>query len=130
MARWWALVSVAAVLAVAFTIRALADGDLEQFSGTALYGAAVYTAVVFFWPRMHPFAVGAIAIGFCELVEVAQLTGVPAALSQRSTLARLALGMQFDPVDLAWYPVGIIPLAVVHWLLRRATALQPAVAPK
>ncbi|GIH04669.1 hypothetical protein Rhe02_27360 [Rhizocola hellebori] len=118
--RWWALVSIAVTLAVAFAIRAWADGDLEQFSGTALYGSAVYGAVVFLWPRLRPLAVGAIAIGFCELVEIAQLTGVPAALSQRSYLARLAFGIQFDPVDLAWYPVGIVPLVAVHWLLRRA----------
>jgi hypothetical protein len=76
--------------------------------------------VVFVWPRLHPAVAGAIAIGFCELVEIAQLTGAPAALSQRSLLARLALGVQFDAVDLAWYPVGIVPLAALHWLLRRS----------
>jgi hypothetical protein len=118
--RLWAAVAVAATLATAFTIRALADGDLEQFSGTALYGSAVYGMVVFVWPRLHPAVAGAIAIGFCELVEIAQLTGAPAALSQRSLLARLALGVQFDAVDLAWYPVGIVPLAALHWLLRRS----------
>jgi hypothetical protein len=117
--RVWALVSVAVVLAAAFTIRAVAGGGLEQFSGTALYGSAVYAMVVFLWPRLHPAVAGVIAIGFCELVEVAQLTGVPAALSQRSMLARLALGVQFDAVDLAWYPVGVVPLAALHWQLRR-----------
>jgi hypothetical protein len=117
--RLWALVSVVAALAVAFTIRAVAGGDLEQFSGTALYGSAVYAMVVFVWPRLHPAVAGVVAIGFCELVEVAQLTGVPAALSERSLLARLALGVQFDAVDLAWYPVGIVPLAALHWRLRK-----------
>src|SRR5688572_17414363 len=90
--RVWALASVVGALATAFTIRALAGGDLEQFSGTALYGSAVYAMVVFIWPRLGPVVAGATAIGFCELVEIAQLTGVPAALSQRSVLARLALG--------------------------------------
>lgn len=119
MVRLVAVGAAVVALAVAFTIRALAGGDLEQFSGTALYGSAVYAAVVFGWPRLHPVKAGAVAVGFCWLVEVAQLTGVPAALSQRSIVARLVLGMQFDPVDLAWYPVGIVPLVIAHWLLRR-----------
>jgi hypothetical protein len=122
--RIWALVSGAVVLGLAFTIRALAGGDLEQFSGTALYGSAVYAMVVFAGPRLRPVVAGAIAICFCELVEVAQLTGVPAALSQRSLLARLALGVQFDAVDLAWYPVGVVPLAALHWLLLRRAQIR------
>lgn len=118
-------------LAVALAIRAAADGAFEQYSGTALYASIVYAAVVFLWPRVSPLAAGGIAVGFCWLVEVAQLTHIPAALSQRSLLARLVLGVQFDPTDLAWYPIGIVPLIALHWLVQaraRTRADHSAVA--
>lgn len=63
---------------------------------------------------------GVAAVGFCWLVEFLQLTGVPAALSAHSVLARLALGVTFDPMDLLWYPVGVVPLAAVHWRFGRS----------
>ncbi|MFI6760894.1 DUF2809 domain-containing protein [Micromonospora sp. NPDC050417] len=116
--RLLALASAAVFLAVALAIRAVDDGALEQHSGTALYASMVYAGVLVLWPRLTPVAVGAVAVGFCWLVECAQLTGVPAELSSRSLLARLVLGVQFDPTDLAWYPVGVVPLVALHWSLR------------
>jgi Protein of unknown function (DUF2809) len=124
------LASAALFLAVALAIRAAADGALEQISGTTLYASMVYAGVVFLWPRMRPLVAGAIAIGFCWAVELSQLTGVPAYLSARSIVARLVLGVKYDPADMLWYPAGVIPLVVVHWLLRRnqARRTQRAVA--
>ncbi|WP_130335676.1 DUF2809 domain-containing protein [Micromonospora kangleipakensis] len=118
------LVAAALFLAVALTIRALSDGRLEQYSGTALYASMVYAGVLFLWPRMSPLPAGAVAVAFCWAVECAQLTGIPAALSARSLLARLVLGVQFDPTDLLWYPVGVAPLVAAHWML--AARLRPA----
>lgn len=57
---------------------------------------------------------GTIAVAFCWLVEFLQLTGIPAALSERSVVARLALGVQFDATDLVWYLVGVLPLVLLH----------------
>ncbi|MCI4066402.1 DUF2809 domain-containing protein [Micromonospora sp. R77] len=111
-------VAAATFLAVALAIRAVDDGALRQYSGTALYASMVWAGVRFLWPRLAPVPAGLIAVVFCWAVECAQLTGVPAALSARSLLARLALGVQFDPTDLLWYPVGVLPLVVAHHLLR------------
>lgn len=119
------VVSAAIFTALAFGIRAVTDGAIGQYSGAALSGAIVYAIVVFFWPPVSPFAAGAIATAYCWAVEFSQLTGVPAALSQRSLVARLMLGAQFDIVDVAWYPVGIVPLVALHWFLR-ARAQRPA----
>ncbi|GIG86889.1 ribosomal maturation YjgA family protein [Plantactinospora endophytica] len=134
-ARYVRLVAFGAAvvfLAAALLLRALADGALEQHSGTLLYGSMVHAGVLFLWPRTAPVTAGAVAVGFCWLVEIAQLTGVPAELSARSLLARLVLGVQFDPTDLAWYPVGIVPLVALHRLLcaraqarSRATGAPP-----
>ncbi|MEV0562653.1 DUF2809 domain-containing protein [Dactylosporangium sp. NPDC050588] len=117
--RLLALAGVAAALAVAFAIRAVDDGALRQYSGTALYASMIYAGVFVLRPRTTPLVAGAVAIAWCWAVELAQLTGVPAELSARSLLARYALGVKFDPADLAWYPVGVVPLVVAHLLLRR-----------
>ncbi|MFI6332381.1 DUF2809 domain-containing protein [Micromonospora chersina] len=126
------LMPVAALLflGLALLIRVVDDGALRQYSGTALYASMVWAGVLFLWPRMAPVPAGALATMFCWLVECAQLTGVPAALSARSLVARLALGVQFDPVDLAWYPAGVAPLVVLHHLVRaRRRTASPAARP-
>jgi hypothetical protein len=117
LVRLLATLTAALALAVALSIRFFADGALVQFSGTALYASMVYTAVVFLRPHRSPWTSGAIAVIFCWAVEFSQLTGVPAYLSERSLLARLALGVQFDLVDVYWYPAGVVPLVLVHALL-------------
>ena len=120
------LAVAAGLLAIALTIRAVAAGTLnstgrlEQYSGTALYASMAYVGVLFLWPRRSPLTAGAIAWAWCWAVECFQLTGIPADLSARSLLARLVLGVQFDPTDLLWYLPGIIPLVVMHEVLSRS----------
>lgn len=126
------LIAVAALLflGLALLIRVVDDGALRQYSGTALYASMVWAGVLFLWPRMAPVPAGTLATVFCWLVECAQLTGVPAELSARSLAARLALGVQFDPVDLAWYPAGVVPLVVLHHVVRaRRRTASPAARP-
>lgn len=122
LASGWArplmVVSAAVFAAAAFAIRAVSEGALGQYSGAALSGSIVYTIVVFIRPPISPAVAGGIATAYCWIVEFSQLTGIPATLSQRSLVARLLLGAQFDIVDVAWYPVGIIPLVALHWLMR------------
>lgn len=120
--RLLALAAATAVPAIALLIRALADGPLEQHSGTALYASMIYAGVFFVRPRTTPLVAGAAAIAFCWLVELSQLTGVPAYLSERSLPARLALGVAYDPLDMLWYPAGVLPLVAVHLLLRARPA--------
>lgn len=116
------LAAAGAFLGVALGIRVLGSGDgvldssgtVQQYSGTALYASMMYAGVFVLVPRSRPLVAGAVAVTFCSLVELLQLTGLPAALSERSLAARLALGIQFDVVDLAWYPVGVVPLVLLH----------------
>ncbi|MEU8007771.1 DUF2809 domain-containing protein [Catellatospora sp. NPDC049111] len=116
--RLHALAAAIAVLVIALLIRALADGPLEQHSGTALYASMIYAGVFVLRPRTTPLLAGAVAITFCWLVELSQLTGLPAYLSEHSLLARLALGVAYDPLDMLWYPAGVLPLVAVHLLTR------------
>lgn len=103
---------------VAYAIRAVTDGPIGQYSGAALSGAIVYTIVVFIRPRISPLLAGGVAVAYCWAVEFAQLTPLPGMLSERSWLLAQLLGSRFDIVDVAWYPVGVIPLVAVHWVLR------------
>jgi hypothetical protein len=59
------------------------------------------------------------ALTFCWFIELLQLTGLPAELSERSLVARLVLGVQFDALDLVWYAVGVLPLTALHGALAR-----------
>jgi len=119
--RGIALAAAGGILAVAFGIRALtgADSALSQFSGTALYAAMIYAGVYVLAPPARPIVSAAAALAFCWAVELSQLTGVPAALSERSLLARLALGVTFDPIDLPWYAVGVLVALGSHLAARR-----------
>ncbi|WFE25413.1 DUF2809 domain-containing protein [Solwaraspora sp. WMMD791] len=121
------LAAAGGFLAIALGIRVLASGDgvldssgtLQQHSGTALYASMVYAGVFVLVPRVAPVVAGAVAVAFCWLVELFQLTGIPAELSARSVIARLVLGVQFDATDLAWYVIGVLPLVVSHLAIDR-----------
>ncbi|NUO56713.1 MAG: DUF2809 domain-containing protein, partial [Hamadaea sp.] len=82
------VVTAAALAGSAYAIRAVADGAVDQYSGAALSGAIVYTIVIFIRPRISPLVACIIATGYCWFIEFAQLTPVPAALSERSWLAQ------------------------------------------
>ncbi|RBQ15257.1 DUF2809 domain-containing protein [Spongiactinospora rosea] len=110
-----AVVTVAAGLGV----RAVAEGDFAKYAGDALYTLLIYALVVVAAPRVRPPVAALVAAGVSWLVEFAQLTGVPAALSRESALARLALGSTFNPPDLFWYAVGAACGLLAHLLLTR-----------
>ncbi|MFG2005708.1 DUF2809 domain-containing protein [Spirillospora sp. NPDC048911] len=130
--RWTRLlmvVSAAGFTGVAFAIRATMDGPIEQYSGTVLFAALVYTIVLFIRPLTSPLPAGSAALAYCWFIEFAQLTPIPAALSERSRFARLLLGAQFDLIDVAWYPVGVIPLVAAHWFLQARTRSRTGPTP-
>jgi hypothetical protein len=131
-ARWirpLMVVLAAGFAGAAFAIRATMDGPIEQYAGAALSGAIVYTIVIFLWPRIAPLAAGSAAVAYCWFIEFAQLTPVPAAISERSSFARLLLGAQFDVVDVVWYPVGVVPLVAAHWFFRAQARSRTAPTP-
>jgi hypothetical protein len=59
------------------------------------------------WPSREtprPLVVAGVALALCVVVELAQLTGLPARVPQ----LRWVLGTTFAPVDLLWYAVGAL----------------------
>ena len=124
--RLLALVAAGVVLAAGLLIRALGDGATAQHAGTVLYASLIYAGVFVVCPATSPLRAGLVAVAFCWLVEGFQLTGVPAALSERSLLARLVLGASFDWADVAWYPVGVVPLVLAHLMVVGRVASRSA----
>ncbi|WP_329208470.1 DUF2809 domain-containing protein [Streptomyces sp. NBC_00683] len=109
-----ALVTVAAGLGV----RSVAGGELAKYAGDALYTVLIHALVLFLVPRVRPLTAAGSALAFSWAVEAAQLTGVPAQLSGRSTVARLVLGSTFNAPDLFWYVVGAALAWAVHTVYR------------
>ncbi|MBB6038772.1 ribosomal maturation YjgA family protein [Phytomonospora endophytica] len=122
------VVMAACFAGAAYAIRAVWDGPVGQYSGAALSGAIVYTIVVFVRPPVSPLLAGGVAIAYCWCTEFAQLTPVPAMISEHSWFARQLLGSQFDLTDVVWYPLGVVPLVAAHLFLRaRARSSEESV---
>lgn len=111
-----ALAAATIVLVAGLAVRAGSDGAFAKYAGVALYAVLVHALVVVVRPRVPPLTAAGVALAWCWAVEVAQLTPGPAALADRSTLARLVLGSTFHPPDLAWYAVGVGSALAVHRL--------------
>jgi hypothetical protein len=87
---------------------------LADPAGDILYAAFVYALVVVVAPRAGRWTVAAVALGLCSAVELAQLTGVPAAVVDAVPVARYALGTTFVALDLVAYAVGVVLAAFVR----------------
>ena len=120
--RLVAVGAVAVILALGLGIRAFGGGAFAQNAGTALYASLIYAGLFVLWPALPPVRAGLIAVGFCWVVEVFQLTGIPATLAEHSLVARLVLGSSYDWVDLAWYPAGVVPLVLIQRAVGRGAS--------
>ncbi|GAB2464520.1 ribosomal maturation YjgA family protein [Streptosporangium sandarakinum] len=113
-ARLPAVLAVAVTVAAGLGIRAVTGGWFGKYAGDALYTVLVHALVVAAVPRVSPFRAAACALAFSWAVEFAQLTPIPAALSEASVLARLVLGSTFGAADLIAYAAGALLSAAAH----------------
>ncbi|MFI5765352.1 DUF2809 domain-containing protein [Streptomyces sp. NPDC051563] len=107
-----AAAAAVATVGAGLGLRAVATGSAAKYGGDALYTVLIFTLIVLVLPRVTALRAAAGALALSAVVELLQLTGVPAELSRHSTLARLVLGSTFNPPDLLWYAVG----AAAGWL--------------
>lgn len=89
--------------------------------GTIAYAAAAVGVVGVLLPRRGATLPGAIGTTLACAVELAQLTGIPAALAERVPPLALLLGSSFDAVDLVLLVVGGVLAAVALTHPRRMT---------
>ncbi|WP_329083450.1 ribosomal maturation YjgA family protein [Streptosporangium sp. NBC_01469] len=123
--RLLAALAAAVTVAAGLTVRAVTGGWFGKYAGDALYTVLVYALVVLVWPRVTPVRAAIGALVFSWAVELAQLTPVPAALSEASVVARLVLGSTFGAADLVAYAAGAVLSASAHTLLGRRARHRP-----
>lgn len=104
--RGWLLVAAALTVTVGLATHFLGGDPLADFAGDALYAVLVYLVLAFVFPRTSVLVVGLITLGICTLIELFQLTGLPAVWAESLWPIRLVLGAGFDPLDLVAYAVG------------------------
>ncbi|MFG1876324.1 DUF2809 domain-containing protein [Sphaerisporangium sp. NPDC049003] len=118
--RLVALVAAAVTVAAGLGARAALDGAVAKYAGDLLYTLLIQTLVLAAAPRTRPIRAAGVALGVSWLIEFAQLTGVPAELSARSSIARLVLGSTFNPPDLLCYAAG----ALLGWTIHTSALLR------
>jgi hypothetical protein len=91
----------------------LGQGPAAGLVGDGMYAVMVYLLVALAAPKARAVAAGGVALGLCVMIELAQLTGVPATLVRVWWPARYVLGTTFQAVDLVAYAVGTVCICVL-----------------
>lgn len=94
------------------------DGVAADLAGGLLYAILVALLLALLRPAARPVQVAVVGLGLCTLVELAQLTGVPAALVAVAPPLRFVLGTTFWAWDLAAYAAGATLAALLLGALR------------
>ncbi|MEV7974267.1 DUF2809 domain-containing protein [Cellulomonas sp. NPDC089187] len=128
MTRTRAAFAAALVVVVGLAVTRGGSGPWADAIGDGLYAAMAVLLVRVLAPRSSWRWQLAIGLGWCVLVELAQLTGVPGTIVDAVPLARLVLGTTFVATDLVAYTVGALVCAgviVASSRLRPGCAQQP-----
>jgi Protein of unknown function (DUF2809) len=114
--------AVAGVLLVTagLTVSGVGSGPFADALGDALYAALVWVVLAFVAVRRSAPVVTVAAVAVCVAVELAQLTGVPAALAAAWAPSRYLLGTTFAAPDLLAYAVGAVAAGTVASMTRTA----------
>ncbi|MFC8191452.1 DUF2809 domain-containing protein [Cellulomonas sp. NPDC057328] len=114
------LVAAAGVLVTGLVV-SRGDALAADLAGGALYAALVHVLVLLAAPRVRWSVAAAVALGACVAVELAQLTGAPAAVVAAWPPAAYVLGSTFVATDLLAYAAGVVVVAAADAGARRRT---------
>lgn len=113
------MLAMAATVALGLASR-LYPADLflwDRVLGEVLYSVAAYLAWAMLLLRQPPWLIAAIAFTSCLAVELFKLTGIPAG-NQDVFLVRWFLGMTFSVVNLGYYLLGVVLVALADYATR------------
>jgi hypothetical protein len=114
------------VVLAGLAARAVLPPALGGPAGDALYATLVVVLVAVVRPATPAWLAASLGLGVCALVEVVQLTGVPATLAHHWPPARLVLGTTFAATDLVRYALGaLLGGALCALVTSRATREAP-----
>ncbi len=115
------------VTALGLAVHFLVPGDLGPLFADALYTVLVYLLLALLSPKTARYLVAVAAFAISALIELAQLTGLPAQLAVIFPPSRLVFGTTFSAPDLLAYAVGALMVwAVDSGILRRRQQLRAA----
>ena len=129
--RLGAAACVLPVIALGLGARFLGSGLAADLAGGVVYAVLIYVLATFLRPRAGHVANALAALVFCGLIELLQLTDIPADLAAFFPPVRLVLGTTFVPLDLLAYGLGtVLALGVdlVAGYLLRARGARPTAA--
>ncbi|MGW7051660.1 ribosomal maturation YjgA family protein [Streptomyces sp. NPDC054887] len=121
-----AALAAGATVCAGLGVRSAAHGDFAAYAGDALYTVLLCTLVVLLAPACRARTAAGVGLALSWAVECAQLTGVPAALAERSAPARLVLGSTFNAPDLFWYAAGAGLFLLIRTVVPRPGGPRPA----
>lgn len=104
--RLGAAACVLPVIALGLGARFLGSGLAADLAGGVVYAVLIYVLATFLRPRAGHVANALAALVFCVLIELLQLTDIPADLAAYFPPVRLVLGTTFVPLDLLAYGLG------------------------
>ncbi|WP_198011552.1 ribosomal maturation YjgA family protein [Arthrobacter sp. FB24] len=84
----------------------MSDAAWTGPAGDGMYAALVYILVAILLPSKPKMLIAAAAVTVCVMIELFQLTGLPAELGESWPPLRLVLGTTFGTADLLAYAVG------------------------
>lgn len=113
------LLCIAGLMSVALglSIRTLSDAAWTGPAGDGLYAVLLYVLVAILIPSRPKALIAAAAVTVCVMIELFQLTGLPAELGESWPPLRLVLGTTFGTADLLAYAGG----AAVAYAVDRTT---------
>lgn len=114
--RWWCAGLAVATLLVGLVLQLVPRNIVIDLAGGILYTLLLALLITFLAPRWPSWRPAVLAFGLSALIELSQLTGIPALLVQAFTPLRLVFGSSFDPLDFVAYAIG----GLLAWLVRRA----------
>lgn len=119
--------------ALAVIVAGLASRNLPGLLGDAtagiLYAALLYLVIAFLAPASRAIAAMAVAAALGIVIELFQLTGIPADLMRLWPPLRYVFGSTFVLSDLAWAVIGAALGALSDRLTRHRRSTPPSDAP-
>lgn len=120
------LIAAVPVIVVGLAVHLIGSGPVANFAGDALYAVMIYLVIAVVFARAASWLIGTAAVVVCTLIELFQLTGLPAVWAEAFWPVRLVLGAGFDARDLIAYAVGAALATVCDLILRRRSPARRA----
>lgn len=120
-ARWAAALLAAGATGALVRFGLPLTPEIAKYGGDVVWAAAWTFLILTLWPRAGVMVAAGTAIVLCTVIELFQLTGIPARWAARGLIFRLVLGTTFGWRELLCYPAGAVIAAGAACMLAPAS---------